>query len=185
MPSGALALWRFPLAERIVGADQLVARLQRLESKTTGYAVMKRLALGATLLMKHNVKRRSGATGASIRPVSISATAAVIKIGGAGKFLEQGTGLFGPHHSRVVPRTKKALAFFAGPSSAFRLTGAVRSGKAGRRAYLVVVKSTKGMHPQPFIGKSIVEAARSDNLRGVVVALWNGPGGSQGGGTVI
>lgn len=158
----------------MLGATQLIHRLERLGSRTTGYAVMKRTALTATLLMKRNVKRRSGMTGASIRPEAITATSAIIKVGGAGRFLEQGTGLFGPHHTRVVSRSGRAMAFLAGPASAFRLSGSPRSGKAGNKAYLVVVRSTAGMPKQPFVRKSIVEAAASNDLDRVVVALWDG-----------
>lgn len=140
---------------------------------------MRSMALRATLLLKQNVKRRSGATGASIRPATITATSAVIKIGGAGRWLEQGTGTFGPHHTRVVSPSGRAMAFMAGPSSAFRLTGSVRSGKAGAGAYLVVVRSTAGMPAQPFVRRSLEETAAGSDLRNVVVGLWNGGAGGE------
>ncbi len=161
---------------QVIGATQLISRLERLGNPSAGRTIMAKLAINATALMKKNVARRSGMTGASIRPLTVTAQAAVIKVGGAGKWLEQGTGIYGPHHTRVVPRQAKVMVFMGGPTSAFRLSGTVRSGKAGAAAYKVFARSTQGMNKQPFIRKSLIEAAAGVGLKEVVIVLWDSGG---------
>jgi len=51
-------------------------------------------------------------------------------------FVEFGTGIYGPLHRRIVPTTKKALAF---------TWHGVR----------IVVRSVKGMRPRPFMAKGV------------------------------
>jgi HK97 gp10 family phage protein len=50
-------------------------------------------------------------------------------------FVHQGTGLFGPHKTRIVPKEKKALAFMVGGNK-------------------VVVRSVKGSKANPFMQRA-------------------------------
>jgi len=52
-------------------------------------------------------------------------------------YLEYGTGLYGPEHHRIYPKTKKALHWI---------------GKGGGDVFAA---STAGMHPQPFIRNTL------------------------------
>lgn len=52
------------------------------------------------------------------------------------RYLEEGTGLYGPRRRRITPRTAKALRFEAGGQIIFR-------------------KSVRGMEPQPFMKRSL------------------------------
>jgi len=58
------------------------------------------------------------------------------------KYVHEGTGIYGPHHQKIVPTDKKALAFRAswGPGR----------GKKG----LTVLRSVKGMKPNPFFTRA-------------------------------
>lgn len=71
------------------------------------------------------------------------------KVASYGKYVEFGTGIYGPEHRKIVPKSKKALAWMIGragrPSSAAGWRDAVKSGRG------VVVRSTKGMKAQPYM----------------------------------
>ena len=94
-------------------------------------------------------------------------------------FLEYGTGLYGPAHHWIVPRTKKVLRFPAGRVGAgtpFTLAGRKRSGKAGANARYVFAKRVRGIRPRryardaamiasPKVGKIFEAAGRRAALR--------------------
>jgi len=63
------------------------------------------------------------------------------------RYVHQGTGLFGPHHRKIVPREKKALRFTAGGQTLFR-------------------RSVKGQRPNPFMDRAL--AAVSADIPGLV-----------------
>ncbi len=52
------------------------------------------------------------------------------------QYVHQGTGLFGPHHRKIVPREKKALRFVAGGQILFR-------------------RSVRGQRPNPFMDRAL------------------------------
>ena len=64
-------------------------------------------------------------------------------------FVHDGTGIYGPRGTPITPVSAKALVF---PSKKF-------GAKSGKFAGLVVVKSVKGMKPNPFL-KDALSAAR-------------------------
>jgi HK97 gp10 family phage protein len=55
------------------------------------------------------------------------------------RFVHDGTGLYGPYHTRIYPKTKKALRW---------------KGKSG----FVFAKSTAGMRPNPFLRNALSAA---------------------------
>lgn len=65
------------------------------------------------------------------------------------RWVHDGTGLDGPRHSRIYPKTAKALVFV---SKGYGAAGGAFAGK-------VVVRSTRGMKPNPFL-KDALPAAR-------------------------
>lgn len=64
-------------------------------------------------------------------------------------FVHDGTGLYGPKHSVIRPRRARALVFRS------KLYGA----KKGKFAGYVVVKSVRGMRPNPFLADAIKSAS--------------------------
>jgi len=68
-------------------------------------------------------------------------SAEVFSTSGYGGYVEFGTGLFGPHHQRIYPTTKKALSWFSG----------------GMR---VAYRSTAGMKAQPFMEPAVDDVDR-------------------------
>lgn len=82
------------------------------------------------------------------------------------RYLEEGTGLYGPRNQRIVPRHARALRFprgggqtfspgtgaYTGFANApgFRQTGQQRQGAAGRAASWVFVRSVRGIRPRRY-----------------------------------
>lgn len=66
------------------------------------------------------------------------------------RYVHDGTGLYGPHHQLITPKSAKALVF---PSKKF---GAKRGKFRGK----VVVRSVKGMKPNAFLRDALPAAKR-------------------------
>lgn len=65
-------------------------------------------------------------------------------------FVHEGTGLYGPRHQLIKPKTGKVLVF---PSKA-------HGKKKGKFKGRVVVRSTKGMAPNRFLANALTAARR-------------------------
>lgn len=64
-------------------------------------------------------------------------------------FVEYGTGLYGPKHELINPgKVMRWAAGSSGPGGNLRATGSPRAGTPGD---FVFARSTKGMHPHPFM----------------------------------
>lgn len=66
------------------------------------------------------------------------------------RFLEYGTGLYGPRNRWIVPKRAKALRFPQPGNKGFSLAGRQRQGRAGAQARWVYAKRTRGMRPRRF-----------------------------------
>jgi HK97 gp10 family phage protein len=77
-----------------------------------------------------------------------------------GQYIEEGTGIYGPNNTRIVPKTAKVLAW---------------KGAAG----MVFARSTKGMKARPFFKPGIENAADyiNDQFTKVIDLLTHGLAG--------
>lgn len=78
-------------------------------------------------------------------------------------YVERGTGLYGPHRHRVVPRRARVLVFTPrtrGPGGALI---------PARRRTTVFVKSTRGMRAQPFMAPGL-----RDVFPDAIINPWRG-----------
>ena len=66
------------------------------------------------------------------------------------RFLEEGTGLYGPRNQWIVPKTAKALRFPQPGNKGFTLAGRKRSGKAGAMARYIYAKRVRGIRPRRY-----------------------------------
>lgn len=128
--------------------QRLEARLLDLQAKDLlrrGYRVQ---ALARKLLTGagpgHPSRIDSGKLRSSVQvSLAVRRGEPVVRIGtdvSYARYVHEGTGLYGPHRTRVVPLHRKALAFRAA------------SGKK------VVVRSTRGMPGNPFLRDALVAA---------------------------
>jgi hypothetical protein len=119
----------------------------------------------AVLMAEREWKHRSARarrTGTYLRSITHRVTIAgdmvVGHVGSAvpqARWLEEGTGLYGPRHQWIVPRRAKALRFPAGggmghAGEGFRLTGQQRSGAAGAGARWVYARRVRGIRPRRY-----------------------------------
>ena len=125
--------------------------------------------------LRRNIPRKSSGTSRTIHVAEVRETSALVVGNKVALFLDEGTGLFGPHHQRITPTAAKALRWMGGPASAFRLTGRVRKGKAGAGAHAIYARSTKGMEGRPYIQRSVRAAAKEVGaaISDEIVRDWN------------
>lgn len=74
---------------------------------------------------------------------------AIVRVGSPlayARYRHEGTGIYGPHHRRIVPVTAKALKFRAGDKS-----------KAKTRRGWVFARSVRGTPPSPYLTKALEE----------------------------
>lgn len=67
-----------------------------------------------------------------------------------GRYLEEGTGLYGPRNRWIEPVTAKALRFPQPGNKGFTLAGRRRSGRAGAMAKYVYAKRVRGIRPRRY-----------------------------------
>ena len=103
---------------------------------------------------KRNVKRDTGALGASIEPtVNVYGRLVVGRVGSPlnyARYLHEGTGIYGPKGRPIYPVSAKVLRFKPG-----RMMGPLPAGKNGtspeNRGAWVFARSVKGVPPHPFL----------------------------------
>lgn len=110
---------------------------------------------------KRNVKRDSGALAASIEPtVNVYGKLVVGRVGTPldyGRYLHEGTGIYGPKKTPIRPVSAKVLRFKPG-----RMIGPLPAGKAGtspeNRGGWVFAASVKGVPPHPYLVEAFERA---------------------------
>ena len=162
------------------GYRELQARLEAIKKPPqNGYMNLVGLAVVAEL--KKAIPRKTSQTSRTIHVAHADADSATVEGNAVAKWLDEGTGLFGPRHQKITPRAKKALAFHVGSfgkGGSLRLTGKPRKGAAGLGATLVVVRSVRGMKPRPYVDRAIDTVKRIIGVQfaAEVVRNWNRAG---------
>ena len=87
------------------------------------------------------------------------------------RYIEAGTGIYGPRKRPIVPRTKKMLAWRTG---AVTLSGRSRVKGGKEIAGWAFARSVKGRKATPFLLPGAKDALAKNGLADVVVELWNG-----------
>lgn len=118
---------------------------------------------------------KTGNLRRSIHIGTVTETSAQV-IAGANyaRYIEEGTGLYGPRKRKIVPVTKKALRWMGGPAGSLRLSGSPRSGKAGAGAGAIFARSVKGRKATPFFFSGIKNAIDKAGLAKLITERWNG-----------
>lgn len=171
------------MTEQLIGASQLQARLRALQGVAKSGTLMKKAGAVAIKQMELNMPRKTGITAATLRVEGASDTGAEIWGSRVVRWLDEGTGLYGPAHRLITPQAAKALAFHSqgkgeALGASYRLSGRMRVAsvrKFGAGADLVVVRSVKGMHARPFIARSTQEAGQKLGLAlaAEIVSAWD------------
>ena len=172
----------------VVGLTALHARFHALENADMTKGMMAKAAAYTRGQMIKNMAavgaRKTGTTAASIQPRNITETSAEIWGSKVLVYIDEGTGVEGPLHHRITP--KAALVRVSGPFLkgqkgqhkggvlAWQAGGSRATGR-GKGAGWIVVRSTKGMAPRPYIKRSIQEAGKAVNIElgSVIIDKWN------------
>ena len=152
----------------IKGLPQLHARLNAIQN---GRALLGKLQIDAVAEAKRLAPHRTSNLSRSIIPGSLTDhDALVVAHAGYARYVEEGTGLYGPHHQKIVPKNGKFLVFPAKGKAT--LGGRVKREYAGKPGSLVFARSVKGSKPQPFLVPGAKKAVATRGAS-VVVDLWN------------
>lgn len=120
------------------------------------------------------VPRKTGFLQRNIAPGFIRGSSATVEARTPyARFVEEGTGLYGPKKKKIVPKTKKALAWKSGGKSKVRLTGRSRTRGGKAIADTSFAASVKGRRATPYLKPGAEKAIRKSGLKDVVVKLWN------------
>jgi len=156
----------------IEGYRPLQARLEAIGDSKLQMGFVASIVVGE---LKRNIVHRTSGTSRTIHVTAVTDSTARIEGSPVARWLDEGTGLYGPRRHRIVPRSGKVMRWTAGPSGSLTLAGRKRSGKAGTGAGPVFARSTRGMKGRPFIQRSIQSAAGKlgVELGGQIVDEWN------------
>jgi hypothetical protein len=174
--------------EYIKGMAQLRARLQAVGASATHTKI---LTAGAGAVIREQKLlasrfRRTSFLEHSIQITDASPTSVTIKsLAPYSRYVEEGTGIYGPKHAKITPTAKMALAFHSQKAGAerfgikYRLTGAMTAASArqygGTNADMVVVASVKGRPATPYFfpGAQIGIQKTGGDLAAVIVKAWD------------
>jgi hypothetical protein len=121
------------------------------------------------------VPRKTGRLQDSIKPGYLAATSAdVVVRENYARFVEEGTGLFGPRKQRIVPKNGKVMVWKGGGPTKVRLSGRSRTRGGSPIAGKVFASSTKGMKARPYLLPGARKAVSKAGLSETVIKLWNG-----------
>lgn len=152
--------------------DGLIRRLNAIgEPKPVLRALQFSVIREAKALVPHKTRNLQR----SIVPGDLTETHATVVVhANYGLYVEKGTGLFGPKHARIVPKTAKVLAWKGGGPGKVRLSGRSRVVGGKSLADGIFATSTKGAKAQPFLEPGARKAIDKSGLADVIVAEWNG-----------
>jgi len=100
-------------------------------------------------------------------------TAQVVVDANYARYVEEGTGIYGPRKRRIVPVNAKALRWIGGPAGSLRLSGAARKGKAGAGAGPIFARSVAGRRATPFFLPGVRTAIGKAGLGDIITTNWN------------
>jgi hypothetical protein len=98
--------------------------------------------------------------------VTMTPNSAIIRVGSPlqyAKWIHEGTGIYGPHKTPIVPVTAKALKFRAGKMMG-PLPAGVKNLPKNKRGF-VFAKSVKGVPPTPFLTNAMKQVFGPQNVR--------------------
>lgn len=156
------------MANRLEGADALKRRLKAINDPKTILRQVALLGVRNAKQIARNDFTKTARLERSIRVGPVSERSATILAGGTAgvgyaRYVEEGTGIYGPRRRKIVPRQKKVLSWVGGGS---RLTG---RGKGSKRFF---ARSVKGRKATPYLEPGAKDAIHEVGAK-VVIDLWN------------
>jgi HK97 gp10 family phage protein len=148
----------------VQGMPQLKRRMRAI-GRTDVH--LRELQLRLIAEAKRNVPRKTGNLGRSIVAGPVSKDSATVEVrANYARFVEEGTGIYGPKKRRITPRTAQALHWKGG---ATRLSG--RSRVSGGKG--IFAKSVRGRKATPFLGPAAKKVSKDTGIVAEIVQSWN------------
>lgn len=157
------------MSVQLQGERELIARLNAI-ANVAPRALLGQLAIAAVREQKLLVHRKTGTTARTIHVGRVTTTYAETIVGGAGRWLEEGT-----RAHLIRPRNRRALAWPASAGGA-RLSGSARVGaRRGKFGGMVVRKLVHhpGTKAYPFMVPGARKALEGAAIANVIVRAWN------------
>lgn len=158
----------------VTGMDALIKRMEAIGEPQP---VLRALQFAVIHEAQALAPRRTGNLQRSIVPGQISGTRATVNVNANyARYVEEGTGLYGPKHHRIEPGHVmhwKGAGKGVSPGKVLRLSG--RSRVVGGRSLAsdVFAMSTTGAKAQPYLLPGAKRAVEGSGLKDVIVKLWN------------
>lgn len=148
------------------GDEALRARLRAISD---GRQLLGQVALLGVQEAKRIVPVKTRNLSRTIRVGTVTETSAQVVAGGTlqvgyARYVEEGTGLFGPKKRRIFPKRARVLAWKGGGT---RLTG------RGPGSSWHFARSVKGREATPYLVPGVKRAVERAGLKDAVVKLWN------------
>ena len=164
------------MSESIQG---LTALQKRFAAISDSRQMLGQIALLAVKEAKDLAPRKTSNLSRSIRLGPITESSAQIIAGGAGgvgyaRYVEEGTGVYGPRKRRIVPVKAKALAWRTGGASVQRLSGNSRTRGGQQLAGWAFAKSVKGRPATPYLLPGAKKAVEKSGVLDILVKAWDG-----------
>jgi hypothetical protein len=158
--------------------EGLTALQKRFAAISDSRMMLGQIALLAIKEAKDIAPRKTGNLGRTIRLGTVTDTNAQIMAGGVrgvgyARYVEEGTGLYGPRKRRIVPVKAKVLAWRTGGPSVQRLSGKSRTRGGKQLAGWAFAKSVKGRPATPYLLPGAKKAMSKAGLADRVISAWN------------
>lgn len=152
----------------LTGDDALRRRLKAIGDTKVLLGQVALLGVREAKLIARRDFTKTAQLERSIRVGTVTKTSAQVVAGGTSnvgyaRYVEEGTGLYGPRKRKIVPKRAKVLSWVGGGS---RLTG---RGKGSRRFF---AQSVKGRPATPYLQPGVEKGAKRAGVD-VIVKLWN------------
>lgn len=154
------------LRAEINGIKALRARLKAVGDNR---GVLRLLAQQGVAEAKRLVPHQTGHLARTIRVGTVTETSALVLAGGPlnvgyARYVEEGTGLYGPHRRKIVPRRAKVLRWKGGGS---RVTG------RGKGSRWIVARSVKGRRATPYLVPGVRKGLAKGGFKKNIVKAWD------------
>ena len=154
----------------VQGMDALIKRMQAIGEPQP---VLRALQFAVIHEAQARAPRKTGNLQRSIVPGQISGTRATVNVNANyARYVEEGTGLYGPKHHRIEPG--HVMHWKGGGAAKVRLSGRSRVVGGKSLGDDVFAMSTEGARAQPYLLPGAKAAVEGSGLKDVIVKLWNG-----------
>lgn len=155
------------MAETVVGMDALIRRMTAIGQTQP---ILRALQLSTIHEAQALAPRRTGFLQRNIVPGPLTKDYAIVEARAPySLFVERGTGIYGPSHKKIVPKTASVLAWRVG---AVTLTGRSRVSGGRQLAGWAFARSVRGRPATPFLLPGANNAVKKAGVD-IIVQEWN------------